>query len=147
MNVRIKGGKKGRPRKSQTSEDGISNENDPMFTEGDQPYLINDGNASSSSFDGLVHNNIGNSDPSVDIPNSFTNAETLPNSVNTGNVPGSGASTLGSSDHIDSSVDGLPKETDSLVPDGTSATKIKKPRRSEEFELQILHDELRLCAC
>ena len=118
-----------------------------MFTEGDQQYLLNDGNASSSSFDGSVHNNIGNSDPSADIPNSFTNAETLPISVNAGNVPGSLASTGGASDYIDSSVDGLPKETDSLVPDGSSATKIKKPRRSEEFDLQIMHEELRHCAC
>ena len=106
--------------------------------------VLNDGNASSSSFDGSVHNNIGNSDPSVDISNSFNNTETLP--INAGNVPGSGASTGGASDHIDSSVDGLPKDTESLVPDGSSTTKIKKPRRSEGFDLQILHDELRHCA-
>ena len=99
-----------------------------MFAEGDQPYLLNDGNASSSSFDGSVHNNIGNSDPSVDIPNSFT--ETLPVNVNTGCV----ASTGGASDHMDSSADGVLKETESLVPDGSSTTKIKKPRRSEEFD-------------
>ena len=134
LNIRIKGGKKGRPRKSQTSEDGISNDNDQISAEGDQAYLLNDGNASSSSFDGSVHNNIGSTDPSVDIPNSLSNSENL---VNAGGVPVYGASTGGAPDHIDSSVDGLPKETDSLVPDGSSTTKIKKPRRSEEFDLRF----------
>lgn len=53
--------------------------------------------------------------------------------VSGGGISSSNASTGDASDHIDPSVDGLPKETDGLVPDGSITNKIKKPRRSEEF--------------
>ena len=99
--------------------------------EGDQPYLLNDGAASSSSIDGSVPN----TDSLIDAPSS----DNPPFGINGGSVPPTGSI----SDHIDPSVDGLPKEADALVPDGSSTTKIKKPRRSEEFDYEfILHANL-----
>ena len=116
----MKGGKKGRPRKSQTSEDGISTENDSISTEGESGFL--DATAPSSSFDAPVPNSIGNTDSSVD-PQGLMNE---PGSLG-GGVPSSG--TL--YDPADASVDG-----DNFVPDGSnSAAKIKKPRRSEEYSI------------
>ena len=109
---RVKGGKKGRPRKSQTSEDGISTENDSISTEGESGYL--DGTIPSSTFDGPVPNSIGNTDCSMDNQGPINES-----------VPSSGVV----SDPTDASV-----EMDNLVPDGSNAgAKIKKPRRSEEY--------------
>lgn len=134
---RVKGGKKGRPRKSQTSEDSVSNENDSISTDGDHQYLLNDGNASSSSFDGSVPNNMGINDPTMDGPNSMApGASDASSSL--------GVNGGGSSDPIDSSFEGLSKHMDCSVPDGSNTMKIKKPRRSEEFDFQsFLHAGLR----
>ena len=134
---RVKGGKKGRPRKSQTSEDSVSNENDSISTDGDHQYLLNDGNASSSSFDGSVPNNMGISDPTMDGPNSMApGASDASSSL--------GVNGGGSSDPIDSSFEGLSKDMDCSVPDGSNTMKIKKPRRSEGFDFQsFLHAGLR----
>ena len=134
---RVKGGKKGRPRKSQTSEDSVSNENDSISTDGDHQYLLNDGNASSSSFDGSVPNNMGMNDPTMDGPNSMApGASDASSSL--------GVNGGGSSDPIDSSFEGLSKDMDCSVPDGSNTMKIKKPRRSEGFDFQsFLHAGLR----
>ena len=126
-NHRIKGVKKGRPRKSQTSEDGISNENEFLPVEGDQPYLSNDGTTSSSSFDGMVPNNFASTDLTAEMA-----ADTQGFGVNGGTVPGSNTSTGDASDHVEPSVDSIPKEADGLV-----SSKIKKPRRSEEFSFFV----------
>ena len=134
---RVKGGKKGRPRKSQTSEDSVSNENDSISTDGDHQYLLNDGNASSSSFDGSVPNNMGINDPTMDGHNSMApGASDASSSL--------GVNGGGSSDPIDSSFEGLSKDMDCSVPDGSNTMKIKKPRRSEGFDFQsFLHAGLR----
>ena len=98
-----------------------------MSTEGESGYL--DAVTPSSSFDGPVPNSIGNTDCSVD--NQGLSGET---GSLAGGAPGSFASTGAASDQADTLVDGVSKEMDNLVPDGSNtAAKIKKPRRSEEY--------------
>ena len=127
---RVKGGKKGRPRKSQTSEDGVSTENDSISTEGESGYL--DGTTQSSSFD-AVPNSIGNTDSSIDHQGPMNESGSL-----SGSVP--------STVYDDPSVDGYSKEMDNLVPDGSNtAGKIKKPRRSEEYLIIISMLEHDIC--
>ena len=121
----------------------MPNDNDSLLAEGDQPYLMNDGVTSSPSFDGSVPNNIANIDPTSDISTSLSNTDTPNLGVSSGGIPSSNASTGDASDHVDPSVDGVPKETDGLVPDGSITNKIKKPRRSEEIVFDLLHVELR----
>merc|ERR1712173_497326 len=128
---RVKGGKKGRPRKSQTSEDGVSTENDSISTEGESGYL--DGTTPSSSFDASVPNSIGNTDSSIDHQGPMNES---------GSISGSVPSTV----YDDPSVDGYSKEMDNLVPDGSNtAAKIKKPRRSEEYLIIICMLERDIC--
>ena len=126
LHHRVKGGKKGRPRKSQTSEDGSINENETTGSEGDQAYMLNDGSTSSPSVDGSgpAPNNVLNNDPMAEISHPLPNAEGSGGMINsTGDV----------SDHMNATGDATPSETAGFVPDGSVPGKIKKPRRLEEL--------------
>ena len=137
LHHRVKGGKKGRPRKSQTSEDGSINENETTGSEGDQAYMLNDGSTSSPSVDGSgpAPFSVSNNDPTAEISHQFLNAE------GGGGMINSTGSTGDVSDHMNATGDAPPAETAGFVPDGSLPGKIKKPRRLEELAFQFMHED------